>query len=130
MKKLVLTLPKSYEDLVDIVNENHVNSIDDCLYSNRSSEIDIALKGLGLDDNEEELIMNIYLADEIEFVEEKYLWSLKGIDGSYVHVDSELDLSMAPSEYTATALTESELKAHLDIVTIGVPFNAFMKESI
>jgi len=130
MKKLVLTLSKSYEDLVNIIKENHMGDIGDCLYVNRGGDIDGALEQLGLGGADEDLVASIYLADEIEFVEEKYFWSLKGIDGSYIHVDGELDLSMTPSEDTATALTESELKAHLDTVTIGVPFSAFMKESV
>jgi len=130
MKKLVLTLPESYEDLADTIKVD-IDDVGNCLYQNRSADIDEELRHLKLDyKGEDDLVASIYLADEIEFVEEKYFWSLKGIDGSYIHVDGELDLSMAPSENTATALTESELKAHLDTVTIGVPFSAFIKESV
>lgn len=129
MEKLKLTLPKSYEDLVSMV-QSEIDSLDECDYNNRTSNIDIELDFLNVNPKSETLVAKIFLADEIEFVEEEYFWSLKGIDGSYVHVNSEFDLSMVPSKHTATALTESELKAHLNTVTIGVPFEAFMKEDI
>jgi len=129
MEKFKLTLPESYKDLVSITLRR-IDSIKGCAYSDRSAGIDDELGFLGINRNEEKLIAKIFLADEIEFVAEEYFWSLKGIDGSYVHVNSEFDLSMVPSKHTATALTESELKAHLNTVTIGVPFDAFMKEEV
>jgi len=129
MEKLKLTLPKSYEDLVSMV-QSEIDSLYECDYDNRTLDIDAELGFLGINRNEEKLIAKIFLADEIEFVEEEYFWSLKGIDGSYVHVDGQFDLSMVSSKHTATALTESELKAHLNTVTIGVPFDAFMKEEV
>jgi len=129
MEKLKLTLPKSYEDLVSMV-QSEIDSLYECDYDNLTLDIDAELGFLGINRNEEKLIAKIFLADEIEFVAEEYFWSLKGIDGSYVHVNSEFDLSMVPSKHTATALTESELKAHLNTVTIGVPFDAFMKEEV
>jgi len=130
MKKLVLTLPKSYEDLVDIIKENHIDDVVDCLYVNRSSDIDGALEQLGLDSDEEDLVVSIYLADEIEFVEEKYIWKLKGIFLSYVFIDSNFDMIMIDKKSQATALPESELKAYLDSNSIGVTFDAFQKESV
>lgn len=130
MKKLVLTLPKYYEDLVDIIKENHIDDVVDCLYVNRSSDIDGALEQLGLDSDEEDLVVSIYLADEIEFVEEKYIWKLKGIFLSYVYINSNLDMIMIDKESQATALTESELKAYLDSNSIRVTFDAFQKESV
>lgn len=129
MEKFKLTLPKSYEDLVSMV-QSEIDSLYECDYDNRTLDIDAKLESLGIDPRTETLILKIFLADEIEFVEEEYFWSLKGINGSYVHVNSEFDLSMVPSKHTATALTESELKAHLNTVTIGVPFDAFMKEEV
>lgn len=129
MKKLVLTLPESYNDLVEIIKENHMDDISDCLYVNRNGEIDGALEKLGLDGGEDDLVASIYLADEIEFVEEKYIWKLKGIATSYIQINSKMDL-LTGFQHHATPLTESELKAHLNTVTIGVPFDAFMKEEV
>lgn len=130
MKKLVLTLPKSYEDLVNIIKVNHMGDVGDCLYVNRSSDIDGALEQLGLDSDEEDLVVSIYLADEIEFVEGKYIWKLKGIFLSYVFIDSNFDMIMIDKKSQATGLTESELKAYLDSNSIGVTFDAFQKESV
>ena len=130
MKKLVLTLPKSYEDLVDIIEEDHMGDIGDCLYVNRGGDIDGALEQLGLGGADEDLVASIYLADEIELVEEKYIWKLKGIFLSYVYIDSNLDMIMIDKKSQATAITESELKAYLDSNSIRVTFDAFQKESV
>jgi len=99
MEKFKLTLPESYKDLVSITLRR-IDSIKGCAYSGRSAGIDDELGFLGINRNEEKLIAKIFLADEIEFVAEEYFWSLKGIDGSYVHVNSEFDLSMVPSKHT------------------------------
>lgn len=129
MKKLVLTLPESYEDLADTIKVN-IDDVGNCLYQNRPADIDEELRHLKLDyKGEDDLVASIYLADEIEFVEEKYVWKLKGIATSYIQINSKMDL-LAGFQHHATPLTESELKAYLDSNSIGVTFDAFQKESV
>ena len=84
--KLTLELPEQYQDLVDTIKDEEICTISDCIFENRSEVIDDELEALGFDDNEENLVIKIFLADEIVFYAKKYLWSIKGIENSTLGV--------------------------------------------
>lgn len=128
--KLTLELPKSYSDLVKVVNHADLLTVSDCGYDRRDARIDIALSDLGLDDNEENLIVNIFLADEIKYVEKKYIWSIKGIFMSYVFINSNYDMFMVDKKADSTPLTESEFRAHLNSLDNDIPFEAFKQREV
>jgi len=84
--KLTLELPEQYQDLVDTIKDEEICTIYDCIFEIRSEVIDDELEALGFDDNEENLVIKIFLADEIVFYAKKYLWSIKGIENSTLGV--------------------------------------------
>ena len=109
--KLTLELPEQYQDLVEVIKDGDVFSVEDCAFSNRSEAIDNELEELGFDNNEEDLVIKIFLADEIIFDETKYLWSIKGIENSILSISSDGKLR---TRMTATALSYSEMKKVLN----------------
>ena len=109
--KLTLELPEQYQDLVDIIEDNEIFSIEDCAFSNRSEAIDNELEELGFDNDEEDLVIKIFLADEIIFDETKYLWSIKGIENSILSISDDGKLR---TRMVVNALSYSEMKKALN----------------
>lgn len=78
----------------------------------------------------EELIAKIYLADEIEWVEEKHVWRLKSdrFWDRYIRTTVANEIYFSDSCNTGYAMSESELKKLLD--GTGLPFEAFERVKI
>ena len=91
--KLTLELPEQYQDLVDTIKDEEICTISDCIFENRSEVIDDELEALGFDGNEENLVIKIFLADEIIFDKTEYLWSIKGVENSTLGVSDGGELT-------------------------------------
>lgn len=109
--KLTLELPEQYQDLVDTIKDEEICTISDCIFENRSEVIDDELEALGFDGNEENLVIKIFLADEIIFDKTEYLWSIKGVENSTLGVSNICKLTTG---IIATSLSYSEMKKVLN----------------
>lgn len=109
--KLTLELPEQYQDLVDTIKDEEICTISDCIFENRSEVIDDELEALGFDGNEENLVIKIFLADEIVFYAKKYLWSIKGIENSTLGVSDNGKLTTG---IIANPLSYSDMKKVLN----------------
>lgn len=109
--KLTLELPERYQDLVDTIKDDEICNIYGCAFENRSEAIDEELKALGFDDDEEDLVIKIFLADEIVFYAKKYLWSIKGVENSTLGVSDGGELTTG---IIANPLSYSDMKKVLN----------------